>query len=256
MVRPYDRAWVLGFLAGRAIDGIESVRDGRYRRRVGDAWAEAEFTARGLRVYLPTSADTAEMLERFARLFDLDAPADLIDAGLRRHPELDHPVRKGPGIRVPGFWDPLEGAVRAILGQQVSVARGDDAGVGALRTLRRRRFSERGNARSRRSRRHRHARRTRSGRLDDRGHAWPRKAMPGSRTRTRCAGVSRMSAAWGPWTTEYAAMRVARDPDAFPATDWGVYKALGFKGKAARDWAEPCRPWRAYATMVLWRSRP
>ena len=56
----------------------------------------------------------------------------------------------------------------------------------------------------------------------------------------------------GPWTAEYVAMRVARDADAFVATDWVVRKQLGLTPAAARRWAEPMRPWRAYAVMYLW----
>ena len=254
VVQPYDRAWVLGFLAGRAIDGIEEVRGGCYRRLVGEAWVAAEFAADGLRVHLPAEVDAADVDERLARLFDLDAPAVRIDADLGRHPDLAEQVRTVPGIRVPGFWDPFEGAVRAILGQQVSVARAtalasalcDRFGGGPFPTAQALARADvaaigmpgvRGRAVS-----------AVAASVAEEGDAWLRDPA------TLRSGLEEIRGV-GPWTTEYAAMRVARDADAFPDTDWGVFKALGFKGKAAREWAEPCRPWRAYATMRLWRSR-
>lgn len=253
--RPYHAGWVMGFLAGRAIGGIESVQGNRYRRRLAeDVWLEAELTDRGLRVDVPAAGTEFDVAQRVRTLFDLDAPASTIDAHLAKHPDLADEVAKSPGIRVPGFWDPLEGAVRAILGQQVSVARATK-----LASVLCERFG---------------------------GGAFPSAAalaradvasigMPGVRGRavaTIAARVAEEGDAWllnaealragfaeirgvGPWTTEYAAMRIARDPDAFPDTDWGVFKALGVKGRPAREWADRCRPWRAYATMLLWSSR-
>lgn len=253
--RPYHAAWVTTFLAGRAIAGVESVVGCRYRRRLlGGAWAEAELTDRGLRVDLPTTGpDAVDAHKRFRRLFDLDAPAATIDAHLAEYPSLSERVGRFRGVRVPGFWDAFEGAVRAILGQQVSVSRAtvlasalcerfgggmfpsaaalasaDVASIGMPGT--------RGRAVS-----------MVAARVADEGDAWLK--TPDS-LRSGFADIPGI----GPWTTEYTAMRVARDPDAFPDTDWGVFKALGCKGRAAREWAEACRPWRAYATMVLWAT--
>ena len=251
--KPYHAAWVTTFLAGRAIAGIESVDGRRYRRRLpGGAWVEAELTDRGLRVHVP-GTDAVDAQRRFRRLFDLDAPAAAIDAHLAEYPALANRVRRSSGVRVPGFWDAFEGAVRAILGQQVSVsratalaaalcerfgdgmfpsakalARADVASIGMPGT--------RGRAVSKVAER-----------VADEGDAWLKTP---DALRSGLADIPGV----GPWTTEYVAMRVARDPDAFPDTDWGVFKALGCKGRAAREWAEPCRPWRAYATMVLWAT--
>ena len=253
--RPYHAPWVTTFLAGRVIAGIEAVDGRRYRRRLpGGAWVEAELTDRGLRVDVPaTGPDAADTYTRFRRLFDLGAPAPAIDAHLAEYPDLANRVDRFRGVRVPGFWDSFEGVVRAILGQQVSVsratalaaalcerfgggmfpsaevlARADVAAIGMPGT--------RGRAVSKVAER-----------VAEEGDAWlktPDTLRPGL---ADIPGV-------GPWTTEYTAMRVARDPDAFPDSDWGVFKALGCKGRAAREWAEPCRPWRAYATMVLWAT--
>ena len=253
--RPYHSGWVTTFLAGRAIAGIESVHGLRYRRRLAnDVWVEAELTREGLRVNLPTTGlDAPDARRRLRRLFDLDAPAAVIDARLVEHADLKDRMRRFRGVRVPGFWDPFEGAVRAILGQQVSVSRAtvlaaslcerfggglfpsaevlacaDVAAIGMPGT--------RGRAVSKVAER-----------VADEGDEWLTKP---DTLRSGFADIPGV----GPWTTEYTAMRVARDPDAFPDTDWGVFKALGSKGRAAREWAEPCRPWRAYATMVLWAT--
>ena len=253
--RPYHAAWVTAFLAGRAIAGVESVTGPHYRRQLaGGAWVEAELTDRGLRVDVPArGVDALDTCDRLRRLFDLDAPAAAIDTHLAEYPALANRVRRFRGVRVPGFWDSFEGAARAILGQQVSVsratvlaaalcerfgggmfpsaealARADVASVGMP--------GMRGRAVSKVAER-----------VADEGDAWLQTPDTLRRGFAEIPGI-------GPWTTEYTAMRVARDPDAFPDTDWGVFKALGSKGRAARDWAEPCRPWRAYATMLLWAT--
>ena len=217
---------------------------------------QAELTDDVLRVSLPAVASTnaADLLTRLRRLFDLDADPAAIDAHLAQHPELGHRVAAAPGIRVPGVWDAFEGAVRAIIGQQVSVARATtlataicerfgDGAFPSAEVLARAEVAAigmpgvRGRAVSAVARR-----------VTDEGDAWLKDAE------ALRAGFSTIPGL-GPWTTEYAAMRIARDPDAFPESDWGVFKALGVKGKPAREWAEPCRPWRAYATMLLWSSR-
>ena len=254
---PYHDGWVLPFLKLRAIPRLESVSANIYRRRLASGEeVAAERIAGALRISLPAVAigETANILARMRRLFDLTADPAAIDSHLATVPRLAPLVRAVPGIRVPGAWDAFEGAVRAVLGQQVSVQR---ATVLAQRLCER--FGD---------------------------GAFPSAAaladaevaalgMPGSRGQAISAIARRVTAcgdAWlrdpdalrqafaqihglGPWTTEYAAMRVGGDTDAFPDSDWGVWKVLGVKGAAARRWAEPCRPWRAYATMQLWHSR-
>ena len=256
---PYRAQWVFPFLKVRAIRCLESVSANVYQRRLtGGVYAsvEHEGASGALRVSIPANAigDTAAVLARVRRLFDLTADPAAIDDHLVKQPQLAALVKAAPGIRVPGVWDAFEGAVRAVLGQQVSVAR---ATVLAERLCQR--FGE---------------------------GAFPSAAtlasadvaaigMPGSRGRaiseiarhvvaegdgwlkdaTTLRGAFAEIPGVGPWTTEYAAMRVSADADAFPDSDWGVWKVLGVKGKGARRWAEACRPWRAYATMHLWNSR-
>ena len=151
-------------------------------------------------------------------------------------------------------WDPFEGAVRAILGQQVSVQRAtvlagllcERFGDGAFPTppaLASAEVASIGMPGTRGLAVSAVARRTLA-----EGDAWLADAA------TLRAGFAAIRGL-GPWTAEYAAMRVGRDRDAFPDSDWGVWKALGCKGAAARRWAEAYRPWRAYATMHLWFSR-
>ena len=255
--QPFNASGFFSFLEGRIIPGIEVAGADFYRRRIeGDVWIEAEATEDRLRIRIPSSAAerTTEFIVRLRRLFDLDVDPQTIDRHLAGHPTLAPLVRAEPGIRVPGVWDPFEGAVRAVLGQQVSVARATNL-ASAL--------CERFGA---------------DGFPDAQALADAEVAaigLPGMRGRAISAIAQRVvdeGVEWledpeslragfvdipglGPWTAEYAAMRVSRDPDAFPDSDWGVVKALGVKGAAARRWAAACRPWRAYAVMHLWSSR-
>ena len=268
---PYRAQWVFPFLKVRAIRCLESVSANVYRRRLASgAYTSVEHegvdyegvedkgNSRALRVAIPAEAigETATVLARVRRLFDLTADPAAIDEHLVKQPQLAALVKAAPGIRVPGVWDAFEGVVRAVLGQQVSVAR---ATVLAERLCER--FGEgegtfpsaatlasadvaaigmpggRGRAISEIARR-----------VVAEGDGWLRDATTLRSTFAEIRGV-------GPWTTEYAAMRVSADADAFPDSDWGVWKVLGVKGKEARRWAEACRPWRAYATMHLWNSR-
>lgn len=254
---PYCAEWVLPFLKSRAISPIECVADNRYVRKLSaDASISATLADDCVRIRIAPAAvaDAADIEARVRRLFDLDADSPAIDAHLARQPELAPLVRAAPGIRVPGVWDAFEGVVRAILGQQVSVARATELaqrlcarfGDGAFPTAEALADADvaaigmpgtRGKAVSEVARR-----------VLAEGDSWLTDA-PSLRAAFReIRGL-------GPWTAEYAAMRVARDADAFPDSDWGVLKALGVKGAPARRWAAPYKPWRAYATMHLWRSR-
>ena len=255
--QPFNAPIFFSFLEGRVIPGIEAAGANFYWRRIGgDAWIEAALVEDELRIRIPPEAPErpSEFIARLRRLFDLDADPRIVDGHLAKHPTLAPLVHAKPGIRVPGVWDPFEGAVRAVLGQQVSVARARNL-ASAL--------CERFGA---------------GGFPDPQALADAEVAaigLPGMRGRAIAAIAQRVVAdgvEWledseslragfleipglGPWTAEYAAMRVSRDPDAFPDSDWGVVKALGVKGAPARRWAEPCRPWRAYAVMHLWSSR-
>ena len=251
---PYQGAALFAFLQGRTIGGLECVVGNTYHRRVGpEAVVQAQLVEDGIRVTIPPAAmdSKASILARVSRLFDLGADPIAIDALLAESPRLAESVRARPGIRVPGVWDPYEGAVRAILGQQVSVARATvlatrlcerfgDGAFPAAEDLAQADVASIGIPGTRGR-----AVATVAQRVAAEGDAWLQDANALRRAFAAIKGV-------GPWTTEYAAMRIARDPDAFPDSDWGVFKALGVKGAAARRCAEPWRPCRAYATMHLW----
>ncbi|HEY5951966.1 MAG TPA: DNA-3-methyladenine glycosylase 2 family protein, partial [Kofleriaceae bacterium] len=127
---PYDWPRLLGFLRGRAIPGVEIVGDNSYRRVVhlGGHVGELEVTHATSRDALQLSVSPAllpvlmPLVARVRRMFDLDARPDLINAVLRRDKTLAPMIAKRPGLRVPGAIDPFEASVRALLGQQVSVA--------------------------------------------------------------------------------------------------------------------------------------
>jgi len=119
---------MLAFLAPRAIAGVEHVSDGVYARTISErAWIAVRLDGER-HVRLDVHSESASPGELFAvvgrvrRLFDLDCDPAPIAAHLRRDRTLAPLVRKRPGLRVPGAWEPLEIAVRAILGQQVTVA--------------------------------------------------------------------------------------------------------------------------------------
>lgn len=253
---PYHGAWTFAFLRGRTVPGIERATGTSYQRQVAPhGCVRIACEAGGLRIAIPAAAvaQAGDVLARARRLFDVDADAAAIDGHLAAAPTLAAQVAAAPGVRVPGVWDAFEGAVRAVLGQQVSVARAtalagalcERFGAGAFPTpavLAKADVAAIGIPGMRAGAIAEVARRVAS-----EGDGW--LARPDALR----AGFARIRGI-GPWTAEYAAMRVARDPDAFPDGDWGVVKALGMKGAAARRWAEPLRPWRAYACMRLWFS--
>ena len=207
-----------------------------------------------LRVQIPMGTESIHgLLRRVVRVFDLNADGVSIHAHLVQQPLLKPWVNKAPGLRVPGAWNSFETAVRAILGQQVSVARGT-----ALANAMIQRYGD-GNFPT-------------PEQLCDRDIA--EIGMPGRRGRaisllarevyrgelelsdvcdqdqlsTRLMAVPGI----GPWTVDYINLRVSKDPDAFPRNDWVVLKQLGTTPAKAAAQAKAWQPWRAYALMYLW----
>jgi AraC family transcriptional regulator of adaptative response / DNA-3-methyladenine glycosylase II len=263
---PYAAEPLLSWLAGRAIAGVEEIEPGAYRRVIGAGVVELRPAPEAGHVVARIDVDdltsVAGLVARCRRIFDLDADPVAVDETLAADPLLKASVRRHPGMRVPGAVDGFELAVRAVLGQQVSVQ--------AARTFAARLVERCGKP------------------LDAaRGsltHAFPTAdavagvdldglGLTGGRVRTLRAlaievasgGLSlepladrdetraRLTAlpGIGPWTVEYIAMRALGDPDAFPATDLVLKRALdGAESGRTEGW----RPWRAYAAMHLWHS--
>jgi AraC family transcriptional regulator of adaptative response / DNA-3-methyladenine glycosylase II len=277
---PYDWPAMLAFLAARAIPGVEAVGGERYARTI------MLDEVCGTLAIEPGAGDTIQVTVRFPRLaalpriiarvrsvFDLTADPTLIGAHLSEDPLLAPLVAARPGLRAPGGWDRFELAVRAILGQQITVpaatqlagrlvaalgAEIDDPAAQALGLTRVFPSPERLAV------------------ADVAGLG----LMPGARAAalsSLAAAVAADPALLGPyqdlagavaqlrslpgigeWTAQYIALRALREPDAFPASDVGLLRAMtdpsGRRPTPAEllDRAEGWRPWRAYAAMHLW----
>jgi AraC family transcriptional regulator of adaptative response / DNA-3-methyladenine glycosylase II len=269
---PYAGARLLEFLRGRAIAGVESVREDGYRRtaeidgRVGEidvcVVSDAERPHVLVRVEASLLPSLPEVLVRVRSVFDLDARPDVIDAHLSRDAVLAPRVAQNPGLRVPGAWDPWELAVRAILGQQVSVK--------AATTLSGRLVERFGRASGGRML-FPSAMRLASATPAEIGAL----GLPASRAATLSALAKSVAASdvvldrfgepdqlaqkltsiagIGPWTAGYVILRALRDPDAFLPGDLGVRKAMSARSERdAEARSQAWRPWRAYALMHLW----
>jgi AraC family transcriptional regulator of adaptative response / DNA-3-methyladenine glycosylase II len=271
--QPFDAVGVMAFIGERAIPGVESW-DGTTYRRVLDLPAGAGIVALvahgdhvAARFDLDTWSDLAVAVQRIRRLLDLDSDPVAVDAALGSDAAFARLVRRTPGRRAPASVDPFETAVRAVIGQQVSVAGArtvagrivasvgrpvaldDDADLTrqfprpeelaiapdaafAMPTSRRetiRRLSE--------------------AVID--GHVELHVGADPERTRERLLAVRGI----GPWTADYVVMRGLGHPDRFLDTDLGVRHALarlGIEGDRSSHWA----PWRSYAVHHLWASMP
>ena len=271
---PYDWSAMLGFLSARAVVGMETVVDGVYLRSIGLNGVHGVISVRPgagdvLEVTLdfPDSAAVPEIVARLRRMFDLDANLPAIHRQLAVDPLMARLIATRPGLRVPGAWDGLELAIRAVLGQQISV-------VAAIK-LAGKLVAQYGQPLQ--------------SPMPGLSHVFPDAAvlaaadlatlgMPKSRGRTlsgvaqallddpllfepeREDGVARLLALHGigDWTAQYIALRQLRQMDAFPSGDVGLINSLAaLEGRAvtARElWgrAEAWRPYRGYAAQVLW----
>ncbi len=273
---PFDAPAMLEFMAMRAVPGVEEVVDGTYRRslRLANGAAVVALTpgpdAVACSLQVESLADVQAAVQRCRRMLDLDNDPRAIDEQLGADPLLADLVAKRPGLRSPGHPDGVELLVRAMIGQQVSVA--------GARTLAGRLVAEIGSPLP-----------TPVGTVT---HLFPtaaalaargpdRMSMPMARARAIVGACARLAAGEivldagadraevvadlvaldgiGPWTASYVAMRALGDPDVFMATDLGVRHALdalgadGRPGPAARL-AERWSPWRSYALHHLWAS--
>jgi AraC family transcriptional regulator of adaptative response / DNA-3-methyladenine glycosylase II len=240
---PYDWEGILKFLRPRAIAGVENVSDDAYERGGVRVTHDASRSA----VMVSDRSQAA----RVRAMFDVDADIAAIGERFARDATLGPLIRAHPGIRVPGTWDPFEMAIRAVVGQQISVA-------GAT-TLMARIASRHGVTPASLMRA-----RTNPGMPQSRWSAirgLARAVVRGDVTfacgATLDESIARLTAipGIGPWTAHYIAMRALREPDAFPHTDLGIRKAAGMiSDRELLAKAEAWRPYRAYATMLLWRS--
>jgi AraC family transcriptional regulator of adaptative response / DNA-3-methyladenine glycosylase II len=281
---PFAWAELLEYLSGRAVPGVEFVDPHRtfYARTVvfGEVtgWVQIGHSDSGawLEVTLPAdlAASSWPILARLRSVFDLDANPGNIDAHLRTDPLLMPSVERHPGLRMPGAWETFELAVRAVLGQQISVA-----GASTLAARLAAKFGEPLETPfAYLTRLAPTARRlaalkpeqiatiglplSRATTLRDLAIAAERGELTFSPVATVEDVVTTMRKirGIGEWTAQYVAMRALRFPDAFPAGDLGVRKALVLPGaplpneKQVVARAAAWRPWRAYATLHLWQT--
>jgi AraC family transcriptional regulator of adaptative response / DNA-3-methyladenine glycosylase II len=272
---PYDWRGVLDFLAARAIPGVERVDEGGYARTVRAGGGHAVVRVRALpgehALKLRVAGAASEALLPIAtaarRVFDLAADPAAIARAFRFDPLLAPLVKRRPGLRIPGVWDPFECAVRAVLGQQVSVAAG--------RTLAGRVVARAGRP---------------VGGADGLTHLFPTAAELAEAdltglglTGARAAALRALARAaadgaldfaapadavavaiqdlpgCGAWTAQYVALRALDDPDAFPASDLVLRRVAARGGppltaSALGARAAAWRPWRGYAVLHLWRE--
>ncbi len=281
---PYAGSALLGFLATRAIPGVEAASDrwyartlalphgaGAVRLEVPDVTCPGETAFATATFALDDLRDTAAAVERVRRMLDADCDPVAVDDAFAGDPVIGPLVRGRPGLRVPGHVDGHEIAVRAVLGQQVSVA--------GARTVAARLTQA-------------HGRPVPGAGVIDPGltHLFPDAAtlaaldpeqLPMPRARGRalvglCAALAEGSIALdrgsdrddvrrsllalpgiGPWTADYIALRALGHPDVFLPTDIGIRDALTGLGQdpaRAADLAERWRPWRSYAQLHLWQT--
>jgi len=268
---PYHWEGMLAFLAARATPGVESVESGVYQRSIALNGRQGHFSVSfdpekqslTARVQFDDPRSLFFITERIRAMFDLNADWSAIAKSLKADPALAERVEKLPGLRVPGCWNGFELAVRAILGQQVSV-KGATSLAGRIAKT----FGQplvTGNGLT---------------------HVFPPPeiladanvasiGLPRARgetiralARAVCEGRIRFEEVLdsrlflarlceipgiGTWTAQYVAMRALGEPDAFPSGDLGLLRALGLARTAELERrSETWRPWRAYAAMYLW----
>jgi AraC family transcriptional regulator of adaptative response / DNA-3-methyladenine glycosylase II len=274
---PLDSARLLDFLAARAVPGVEEVTGGAYRRTVllpngpGIISLAPEPGCVACELCLDDLRDLPSAVQRCRRLLDLDADPEAISALLGADPVLGPLARKHPGLRSPGHVDGDELAIRAVLGQQVSVAAARELGARLVAAYGKPLPSP-------------------SGSLT---HLFPAAealaaagpgTLPVPAARARCLTALASALASGEislhpgadraretarllalpgiggWTAGYIRMRAMSDPDVFLPGDSGVLRAMKLisTGRAAADTAAAAarswRPWRSYAVHQLWAA--
>jgi AraC family transcriptional regulator of adaptative response / DNA-3-methyladenine glycosylase II len=268
---PYQWNVLLGFLRNRAIPGVEAVDGSTYRRSISlhgsPGFFEVSFDEANAAVVARIQFGDSRLLflivERIRNLFDLNADWQSIGPRLATDPVLAARIRKAPGLRVPGCWDGFELAIRAILGQQVTVKGATTLAGRLVRAFGQPVAGPHGLS-----------------------HLFPLPdvlvdadlksiGLPSARAETiralaravtngaiRFEGVCDTGAFMvrlreipgiGEWTAQYVAMRALREPDAFPSGDLGLLRGLdAANDRELERRSEAWRPWRAYAAMYVW----
>lgn len=276
---PYDWAAMMEFFGARAIDGVEVVTAERYLRAIEIDGVQGTVSvapvagknALAATIAFPNVKALPTIVSRLRRMFDVGADVRAITAHLKKDARLAQAIKARPGLRVPGAWDPFELAMRAVLGQQITVVAARKL-AGKLTAL---------------------CGTPLSSAVRGLTHTFPSAAqvaeadlsgmgMPGARLRTLSAvakaalaerdlfstavdlesAVARLCAlpGIGEWTAQYIALRALHEPDAFPASDVGLLRAmddhLGRRATAEEllTIAQGWRPWRAYAAQHLWTA--
>jgi AraC family transcriptional regulator of adaptative response / DNA-3-methyladenine glycosylase II len=268
---PYHWQAMLDFLAPRATPGVELVENAIYRRTISTngkgGYFEVsldEHDALLVRIDFPDPRLLFSIVERIRAMFDVNADWSSIAKMLRTDRLLGAIVKSEPGIRVAGCWNGFELAVRAILGQQVTV-RGATSLAGRLtaefgktfpgpsglthlfpspETLSSAKLTSVGLTAARAETIRALSRAVATGKIKFEGVVDAENFL---RRLCEIPGI-------GAWTAQYIAMRALGEPDAFPSSDLGLLRASGLESsRELESQAEPWRPWRAYAAMYLWR---
>jgi AraC family transcriptional regulator, regulatory protein of adaptative response / DNA-3-methyladenine glycosylase II len=278
---PYDWDAMHAHLAARTVAGLEHVEDGIYYRSVGIDGAQGsiavahlpERSSIAVTIRFPSIRALPAIVQRTRRVFDVGADIETIGAHLSRDPLLAPLVARRPGLRAPGGWDGFELALRAILGQQISVAaarrvagdlvgaygeplpepyRAHPALTHVFPTPSRIAASDLAVLKMP------GARKAALTALAEAAAADPQLFRPFGTVEEAVARL-RTIRGIGEWTAHYIALRALREPDAFPASDIGLLRGAAVNGTRPTpadliDRAEPWRPWRAYAAQHLWAA--
>ena len=280
---PYDWDSMLAYLQARAITGVEVVENGSYRRTVEidgsigtvEVVHLPQRQSLGVTIHFANVRLLPAILARVRRLFDTGADIETIDEHLSHDPLLAPFVAQRPGLRAPGGWDGFELAVRAILGQQVSVA--------AARKLAGQLVASHGRALPKGFRNQAGltyvfptARTLAAARSIGVGMPVARQASLKALAEAAVADPNlfrpfgtieeaiarfRSIRGVGEWTAQYIALRALREMDAFPASDAGLLRGASVihgarpSPSGLLNRAEVWRPWRAYAAQHLWAAQ-
>jgi 3-methyladenine DNA glycosylase/8-oxoguanine DNA glycosylase len=255
VIEPFPWRTLVAYFSHRLIPQLERVEPERFIRRVGKREVTVAFDAARSRLLVTADGrvKSAGIVARVTQLFAVDHDARILPKEFKLDAALAPRIAAVPGMRPLGTWSPFELCARTVIGQQVTVA--------AAGTLMRRLVERCGEI-------------TPSCVL---GADLSNMGMPGRRVETirhlaRAVMEERVDfdlpwrsvdtalkalPGFGPWTRAYLAIRLGRDPDAFPETDLGLIRAAGAASPAELlKRAEAWRPWRAYAATYLWAVKP